>query len=163
MRRWASGLVVGMLLVLSAPAVATHVQEPTTPEVQGLTVVMLKYPDKTTRLACDGSDVVDFDQMRVHINVDVGKARANPSEHWDMKMGVLNTTVEDIVDAHYTSLWSVEWLHQNFKPHMKGNRAARSNLWNLDRHIGLWEVRISVKGLESGNTFDFVCLFEKTE
>ncbi len=160
MRRWIPGIVLGMLLVLSAPAVATHVQEPTTP-IQGLTVIMLKYPDKATRLACDGTDVIDFNQMRVHINVDVGKARANASEHWDMKMTVLNTTVEDIVDGHYTSLWSAEWLHQNFEPHMKGNRVAVSNIWNLDRHIGLWEVRIEVEGLESGNAFNFVCLFDK--
>ena len=122
---------------------------------------MLKYPDKSTRLACDGNDVVDFNQIRIHINVDVGKARADPSEHWDMSMKVLNTTAQDIVGGHYVSLWEVKWLHQNFGPHTKGNRAAISNIWNLDRHIGLWEVRVTLKGLESGNEFDFVCLFEK--
>ena len=160
MKRWAGGLLVGMLLALSVPAVATHIQEPTIP-IEDMGVALFLYPDRSTKLACDGDDVWVHDRMRVRVMLGADTQRTSPSEHWDAEIKVFTAERGKGEHIRYQLQWDTKWDHQNFGPHKKSSFAFRANLYHLERHIGLWEVRITVKGLESGNTFDFVCLFTK--
>ncbi len=163
LKRYITILMIGLFVGLTIPVGAGHPPEPQN-AITALEVNLFAYPDRSTILACDGNDVWDRDDMRVHVKLQYDKtysAGRDPSEHFGASISVFKVTIKPNGDFTRSGFWETEWNHQNFGPHAKSDLAFKANIWNMDRHIGLWEVRVHIVGHESGNTFDSVCMFEK--
>lgn len=173
--RWIAAIAFGLILGLSVPVVASHISEPKNP-ITGMNVQIFKYPDLSTQLACDGTDVVSFDQLRVHVNVHAERADGTgngldgePSEHWNatataMKAWYFNGREgEDPYQRGWKGLWQAHWTHQNIGPHLPaGVIEKRINLWDVQSEHKV-KFSLVITGNESGNKFTHICVFKTTK
>lgn len=157
------------LLWIAVPVVAHHALEPTAPVV-GLELRIYNYGlgIQTTRLACDGLDVIDWKQVRIETDVTV---EAVPSEHWDQELRV--SMVDRFVDGQPRGrrAWDSFWRHQNQGAHRNppDNSSVRvastemesseNNQYQLQDHLGFWLVETTLDGLESDRHLEASCLF----
>lgn len=169
MRRTLVGVLIGLFIVVAVPAVAHHALEPTAP-VADLNLRIYNYGlgIQTTRLACDGSDVIDWKQVRIETDVLV---EAVPSEHWDQELRV--SMIDRFVDGQPRGrrAWDSFWRHQNQGAHRnppdnssvrvasKEMESSENNQYQLQDHLGFWLVETTLDGLESGRHLEASCLF----
>lgn len=141
-------VIVGLLIGLSLPVLATHIQEPTAP----LTDVRMSLSNygTGTPIACDST--VDFTTLRIEVFYTVAD---KPSEHWRARLEVSSR-------ANPGANWYVDWQHSNNPPHSKtpwnGTQASQRLIPGAD-----YEVRLKVTGDESGVEFLEVCAFQTVE
>ncbi len=125
--------------------------EPIAP-VTGVSLKLYEYPSGTP-FACDGSDVADFNNLRIEVKATVA---ATPSEHFTVRLTVKS--------SNRAGNWYALWHHQNIPPHKPRAgtwEAAQTNSYNLGKHLGMWHIRTVVKGMESGNEFEDIILFRR--
>lgn len=129
-----AALAFGLMLGLSAPVLADHVSEPTSP-ITGTRMRVYQYTDKVTPHqsvrndgglvsfvnGCDGSQTVFFDNMRMETFVQAKSVRLNenPSEHYVEQVGLYVVTNPGLSTETMVYEWSSEWKHQNIPPHAK--------------------------------------------
>ena len=148
-------LVLGLLFVV-VPASATHVNEPTAP-ITNMTVRVFKYASGLPDLNCDGTDVIDFSNLRIEPTV---TTTAFPSEHFAVRVHVLGPAPRSNFER-LERIWDVRWNHQNIAPHpgFGGKKVFELNFYNqLD---GPYRVDVTLTGSESGNIFTFSCPWVK--
>lgn len=150
--------IFGVLLMLSVPVVADHVQEPTGPIVD-VQLVMYRYTaGRASALACTGSEVFPDDNMRIEADL---VADGRPSEHWDTRLEV-RVPRPGFPNLSPRIDWNSFWKHQNVPPHFNPNRPfeiLQTNQYNMRERPGMWEVRVMVTGTESGIVLSDTCKF----
>ena len=162
-----AALALAMALV-AGPAVADHVNEPTTP-ITAVRMALYQYSNSAETLltVCNGSEVVLFDNMRVETFVTAAgvKGNGNPSEHFDERLTlvrVLNLGQNNEAEKYE---WEAFWRHSNIPPHAL--RAAGSgwessqNKQQLENYAAGTVLRFidKVSPLESGGSFTASCTF----
>lgn len=158
--------IVGALLTVSIPVVAHHVLEPVAP-IESLALRLYQYPHQSATLfKCDGTDSVNWDAIRIETDVLVN---AVPSEHWEQRL-----IVSQITNGSARKIWDAFWRHQNQGAHRNppNNSSTRiaqrlmessqNNQYQLQEHIGMWQVTTIVEGAESLRHFEATCIFEVT-
>lgn len=157
MRKTVHLIVIAVLIALIAgPAAADHIVEPSAP-ITATELLLYKYPDRTTMLACDGTDVVTFDNMRIESRV---TATAAPSEHFRERLTVYQVENPGTRIERIRYIWSVDWKHSNIPPH--GPRLWESHQSNqrLDDHTGqTLIVEDVITGDVTGAQFISTCRF----
>lgn len=146
-RRAAAAFVAGLVVMASVPAIAHHVSEPTAP-IQSLQLRLAQYGDTSTTLACDGTDVVTFDTLRIEAYAQVA---AVPSEHFTVRLTVHSTD--------RAANWYALWHHQNVAPHGRLRSEIVQSQQSLGHGAHDWEVTVLVVGSESGLRFEESCPF----
>lgn len=162
MRKVFLGFTVGVLLMLSVPVVADHVSEPTAP-ITGTALELYEYGNKAVTLltACDGTETVTFDFLRVEsVITDTGR----PSEHFDEWIILYQTELNGRSPRY---IWQVRWRHSNVPPHGT-TRNGDPHRWEsseTNQKLNDFEPGIRlrftsrIEGLESGGVFLDSCDF----
>lgn len=164
--------LVTALALVSVPAIADHITEPTAP-ITGTSMEIYAYPNFPTRLVqCDGSetpltiDGVPADSVRIETFVTSNALRfGNPSEHYTEIVALF--LVRDLGTPQETERyeWDTKWKHSNIPPHAS---AARGNGWESSQNNQSFRVypagtvlrfKTQVVGDESGNVFTDSCTF----
>lgn len=170
---------VALVLLLGGQVSATHVNEPTSP-ITGVTLKVFKYSegikDPAYMVNCDSSTPPKFfpDVIRVEGYVN---AATFPSEHFNLdlraefipRFGVSQTRKHD---------WNNIWGHQNIPPHpvipqvwmpdgtiqRPGWKAVTANQYmnvnDVAKPLGVWELVLTVTGMESGQVFVDTCRWD---
>jgi hypothetical protein len=152
----AVALLAAALVFLPLPAFGDHVTEPTAP-ITGIDLHVYQYPNpRTTTLACTGSEVVTFDNMRVESRV---TATATPSEHWNERLTLYQVATNQFGQESIKYIWDVAWLHANIPPHQPVFESHQTNqqLGSLTGAKLRWVN--TVTGRESGLVFTDSCTF----
>ena len=161
------GVAAGLAVLLTlTPAVADHVSEPTAP-IELERVDVYPYPNFADRLiAKDGSETVDWSQIRIEPRVrfenKADKLAGGASEHFSVRITVSKVFEIGSQRTSIRAMWGAEWSHQNVPPHKPQGgtwEVSQSNSYDLQSHLGLWQVDTKVAGDKSGNTFEDVILF----
>lgn len=160
--------VLGALLMMSIPAIADHVSEPTLPIAAVRSLDIYDYPNLVTRIGnCDGSETRTWDSARVELRISFempnGRSdNANPSEHFQVREVVSRVTEKANGDLSFRKDWDAMWSHQNRGPHTETAQrweVVQSNTYFLQEHPGLWHIRFQVTGDISGRVLTAECLF----
>lgn len=167
--------LAAVLALVAGPATADHVSEPTKP-VDGFAIRLYEYQNLANTLltACDGSEVVNFNPVRVESLVTstaIGNT-GDPSEHYNervkprivVNLGQSNEK-EQVPPGSFTY---VEWKHSNIPPHAAQVPGFPARTWESSEDglviKGLapgtvFRVYGTLTGRESGNFFEVSCTF----
>lgn len=142
-----AALALLLLLLVSVPAVADHVTEPTAP-ITGVELELSHYGSGTP-IVCGGVASSTFRNLRIDPIVIVS---ARPSEHWTAKL-TMNSQLNRGAN------WYLLWEHQNVPPHARSLRwvagQGSQSLQPGADYVVTWEVW----GDESGVYFTETCSF----
>jgi hypothetical protein len=117
---------------------------------------------------CDGSWVYPHDFVRIEINaypaldpgVDDDWDRGSPSEHFRFLLEVFAPAP----DGKTRLDWDAGWVHQNRPERHRGAfEVVQSNQYHLSARPGLWIVKGTLTGQESGNHLEAQCSFTVPE
>jgi hypothetical protein len=132
-------VIFGLLLGLSAPVVADHVNEPSA----ALLGIEFRIGEYATGTPANCGDTVDFQNLRVE---QVATVEGKPSEHWTTRFG---WTGPRGVGTPY-----VRWPHQNIGPH------GHANIGHANVPLpfpGEYQIRMVSTGDVSSNRIEVVC------
>lgn len=150
--------MLGLLLLVGAPAPADHVSEPTSP-IGSIKLRVYDYPHGITTLtACDGSEVVAWDEARAEVDVE----GARPSEHFVVRMAYYDS-LPDRQGRLFHYAWTAFWQHQNVPPHTNTGGLWEAAVFNQQLgnvgYEGPGTFEVKVTGQESGNVFTARCSY----
>lgn len=141
-------------VLITTPAVADHVNEPTAP-VLDLRLEVLDYATQTFA-DCSGQEPFHFDKARIHAFATVAAA---PSEHFTTSFAVAHEVVTPKGQTVVRKDWNLFWTHQNVPPHgaslTKFRPGGLTNTYGMVEGINI--INVSVLGEESGNYFEQTC------
>lgn len=185
MRRVFVALALGLMLGLSAPVLADHINEPTA-AISGIRLTLFRYAAPTGTVqqvrndsgvlsypaGCDGSVVVNFDNLRVETDVRsdtlaLAGRGADPSEHFKEQITLYEVFGFGSHNETFLYDWSSQWKHTNIPPHAKpaggsdqGWESSQNNQ-NLIRWAPGTVLRFTheVQGMESGVILVESCTF----
>ncbi len=146
MRRAIGLVIIGVVLGLTVPVAANHVQEPSAP-IQSLVLQLRDYPSGTP-FVCDGSDVADFRNLRIEGKLTVANT---PSEHFTVRL-IRNSSIRA---ANGYDLWP----HQNVAPHKARTSEIFQSSQSMGEEAGTMTVTARVVGAESGVVLVESCSF----
>jgi hypothetical protein len=167
MMRLLSLVIAGLVAVVAFGSGLAPVDAHADPNrpVVGLDLRVYKYPEfQTTRLACDGTDIVTFSSIRIEPIVVLDPApewKGVNGEHWSVRIVVKGGDPQGSVDnqgnPRVVLLWDALWRNQNTPAPTVAMEASQSNTYRpLD---GPAEIFVQVIGSVTGNTFTSVCPF----
>lgn len=158
--------LVAALALASFPAIADHVSEPTLPIKQIVALNIYDYPNQVTKINnCDGSESRTWGSARIEpllsFETPFPGANANPSEHFSVRITVSTVTQTARREIVRTD-WDALWAHQNRGPHSvnaQDMEVTQSNTYNLQSHLGLWQVDVQIVGDVSLRVLNATCRF----
>lgn len=173
------------LALVSAPVLADHITEPTA-AISGIRLTLFRYAAPagtiqqvkndsgviTYAAGCNGSVVVDFDNLRVETDVRsdtlaLAGRGADPSEHFKEQITLFEVFGFGTHNETRLYDWSSQWKHTNIPPHAKpgGGTAQGWESSQNNQNLIRWEpgtvLRFTheVQGMESGVQLEESCTF----
>lgn len=138
--------------------------DPSRPVV-GMFLNVYKYPElQTTKLACDGTDVINFSAIRIEAHAvmdDSPEWRNVNAEHWTARVTYRGPDPQGSTNnqgvLRTVKLWDNLWHNQNTPGGGQTMEFTQSNHYRpLD---GFQEITVDLIGSITGNTFQIVCPF----